>query len=136
MGCDTCKQKKENSEQKNKETIDINFIPQSIQEGNYNGNFFIKLIAFFVVIISLPLVLVVLLGQVFLQFFLPKSLPKISKKIKGFFMGLLNSYGKFLHNREVKKRNKQFEKNREYTTDPKGIEIDEVEIFDNNNIKK
>jgi len=136
MGCETCKQKKESSEQKNKKTVDINFIPESIQEGNYNGNFFIKLITFFVIILALPLILIVLLGQIFLQFFLPKSLPKVTKKFKGFFVSILESYGKFIHNREVKKRKKQFEKNREYTTDPKGIEIDEVELFDNNNIKK
>ena len=136
MGCDTCKQNKKTSEQKNKETIDINFIPESIQQGSYNGNFFIKLISFFVIIISLPLILLVLLGQIFLQFFLPKSLPKITQKFKGFFVGILQRYGKFIHDREVRKRKKQFEKNRGYTTDPNGIEIDEVELFDNNNIKK
>jgi hypothetical protein len=138
MGCDTCKQKKESSKQKNKnkESIDINFIPESIQEGNYNGNFFIKLISFFVIIMALPLIIIVLFGQIFLQFFLPKLLPKVSKKFKGFFMGILRIYGRFIHDREVKKRKKQFEKNREYTTDTKGIEIEEVELFDNNNIKK
>jgi|688.fasta_scaffold1501475_1 hypothetical protein len=138
MGCDTCKQKNQSSKKKgdNKETIDINFIPKSIQDGDYSGSFSIKLISFFVIILALPFIILVLVGQIFLQFFLPKSLPKVTKKIGEFFKGILKLYGKFIYNRKLKKRKNQFEKNRSYTTEPTGIEIDEVELFDNKNIKK
>ncbi len=131
MSCNTCKQKKESKKstknQKEKETIDINFFPKSVREGGLdNGSFVFKIIAFFVVIISLPLILVVLLGNLFLQFFLPKSLPKVSNFFKNLFMGILNRYAKFKHDREVKKRKQQFEKNRGYEENSELVEVSDI----------
>lgn len=132
MGCNTCKQKKENKKTTNKnkenETIDINFFPKSVQEGGLdNGSFVFKVIAFFVVIITLPLILIVLLGNLFLQFFLPKSLPKVSNFFKNLVMGGLNRYAKFKHDREVKKRKQQFEKNRGYEEKSELVEVSDIE---------
>jgi hypothetical protein len=115
MGCNTCKQKKENKKTTNKnkenETIDINFFPKSVQEGGLdNGSFVFKVIAFFVVIVSLP-----------------KSLPKVSNFFKNLFMGGLNRYAKFKHDREVKKRKQQFEKNRGYEENSELVEVSDIE---------
>ena len=93
MGCKTCKQKKQKEEYSQNNDDTINLIPQEIIDGNYNGNFFFKLIAFFTIIIAIPFILLVLLCQLFISFFLPKSLPKVSKKFKAFLMsGLGGKY--------------------------------------------
>ena len=144
MECKTCKEKsKKSTNQQKQGTIDINLIPESIQNGNYNGNFFFKLIAFFTILIALPLIILVLMGQIFMTFFLPKSLPKVTKKLKGFFMSILNGYAKFRYNREIKKRENQFSENVDYVEElkndsDKNKDFDDIEIFEqkNNKIKK
>ena len=142
MECKTCKEKsKKSMNQQKQETIDINLIPESIQNGNYNGNFFFKLIAFFTIFIALPLIILVLMGQIFMTFFLPKSLPKVTKKLKGFFMSLLNGYAKFRYNREIKKRENQFSENVDYVEElkkdsEKNKDFDDIEIFEQKNNKK
>jgi hypothetical protein len=144
MECKTCKEKsKKSTNQQKQGTIDINLIPESIQNGNYSGNFFFKLIAFFTILIALPLIILVLMGQIFMTFFLPKSLPKVTKKLKGFFMSILNGYAKFKYNREIKKRENQFSENVDYVEElkkdsDKNKDFDDIEIFEqkNNKIKK
>ncbi len=149
MGCKTCKQNKKQKEKvvnDEKDTLDINFVPKSVREGGFeNGSFVFKLIAFVVILISLPLVLSVLIIQMFLHFFLPKSLPKVTKKVRNFFKGLIYKYASFRHDREVRKRKKQFEKNSGYeegselvnVVDYDETEINEVEVHENNNdVKK
>jgi maltodextrin utilization protein YvdJ len=139
MECKTCKEKSKKSNkgtnQKKGETLDLNLIPQSVQNGDYNGNFFFKVIAFLAIIIVLPLIILVLLGQIFLTFFLPKSLPKVTKKFKDTLTGILTYYARFRHDREVKKREKQFKntvsykKKRKKDSNDKS-EFDDLEIFE------
>ena len=141
MECKTCKQKNQksnNSGKQNKgETINMNIIPEEIQNGNYNGSLFFKLIAFLAIIIVLPFIILGLVGQIFLTFFMPKSLPKVTKKIKNFFIGILNMYAKFVYNKKIKKREKQFGKTDSYEEKPKNeTEFDNIEIFDGKENKK
>jgi hypothetical protein len=82
-------------------------------------------------------------GQIFMTFFLPKSLPKVTKKLKGFFMSILNGYAKFKYNRKIKKRENQFSENVDYVEELKNDSdknkgFDDIEIFEqkNNKIKK
>ena len=148
MECKTCKEKSNKRKLPGEDNLEVNLIPKSFQEGDYSGNFFFKIIAFVVVAIAIPFIILVLLGQIFMTFFLPKSLPKLTKKFKGFFINLLNSYGKFRYNREIKKRASQFEKNIKYTdkvenekvyevekqkesVDEVQTEFDDIEIFEN-----
>ena len=148
MECNRCKEKSNNKKSPNSDNLEINLIPKSIQDGDYSGNFFFKIIAFVVVTIAIPFIILVLLGQIFMNFFFPKHLPKVTKKFKGFFINLLNSYGKFKYNREIKKRERQFEKNVKYTdkvenekvvevekqkesVDEFQTEFDDIEIFEN-----
>jgi len=133
MECKTCNQKSKKGGKQN-QTMDINLIPESIQNGNYNGNFFFKIIAFLSIVVVLPLIILVLVGQIFMTFFLPKSLPKVSKKFKDFFIGILTSYAKFKHNREVKKRERQFKDTVSYKEKKENktkTEFDDIEIFEN-----
>lgn len=138
MECKTCNQKSKKSkkESNQNQTMDINLIPESIQRGEYNGNFFFKIIAFLAIVVVLPLIILVLVGQIFMTFFLPKSLPKVTKKFKGFFIGILTSYAKFRHDREVKKRERQFKDTVSYKEKTKketktNTEFDDIEIFEN-----
>ena len=136
MECKTCKQKNQKSNNKG-ETINMNIIPEEIQNGNYNGSLFFKLIAFLAIIIVLPFIILGLVGQIFLTFFMPKSLPKVTKKIKNFFIGILNMYAKFVYNKKIKKREKQFGKTDSYEEKPKNeTEFDNIEIFDGKENKK
>lgn len=141
MECKTCKQKNQksnNSEKQNKgNSIGVNLISEEIQNGNYNGNFFFKVIAFFAISIALPLILLVLVGQVFLTFFLPKSLPKVRKKFFNFFTRILNVYGKFKYNKEIKKREKQFGENISYDEKSEDdVNFNDIEIFNGKENKK
>ena len=141
MECKTCKQKNQKSNNSEKQTkgngINMNIIPEEIQNGEYGGNFFFKIIAFLAIILVLPLIILVLVGQIFLTFFLPKSLPKVTKKFKDFFMGILNMYGKFVYNKKIKKREKQFGKTDSYEEKPiNETEFDNIEIFDGKENKK
>lgn len=141
MECKTCKQKNQKSNNSEKQTkgngINMNIIPEEIQNGEYGGNFFFKVIAFLAIIAVLPLIILVLLGQIFLTFFIPKSLPKVTKKFKNFFMGILNMYGKFKYNKDIKKRENQFGKTDSYDEKPKNeTEFENIEIFDGKENKK
>lgn len=141
MECKTCKQKNQksnNGEKQNKSgSINMNIIPEEIQNGNYNGSFFFKLIAFLAIIIVLPFIILVLVGQIFLTFFLPKSLPKITIKLKNFFIGILNMYAKFVYNKKIKKRENQFGKTDSYEEKSEnGTEFNDIEIFDGKENKK
>jgi hypothetical protein len=83
-----------------------------------------------------------------MNFFFPKHLPKVTKKFKGFFINVLNSYAKFRHDREIKKRERQFEQSVSYVDEVKKekevvqkvknevkdevkVEFDDIEIFEN-----
>jgi len=141
MECKTCKQKNQKSNNSEKQTksnsFKMNIIPEEIQNGEYGGNFFFKVIAFLTIIAVLPLIILVLVGQIFITFFIPKSLPKVSKKFKNFFIGILNMYGKFKYNKDIKKRENQFGKTDSYDEKPKNeTEFENIEIFDGKENKK
>ena len=183
MGCKTCKDKKR-SKRNNQDDVEyenvgsgnpdpvtddgdvLNLIPEALQNGDFSGNFMFKVIAFIVMTIAIPLIIVVLMGKMFLTFFMPKSLPKVGKRVTKFFLGgigrygkflankevrkrkrdrksvgILNRYSKFRHDKEVRKRKKQFQKNVGYEEVPDSSEYeddyeDEDEDFVDINIHK
>ena len=160
MGCKTCKDKKKSNQNQEKKIPNksvnnpdivveddnsINLIPEAFQNGDFSGNFMFKVIAFIVMLIAIPLIVIVLIGKMFLTFFMPKSLPKASKRVTGFFMGVLNRYARFRHDKEVRKRKRQFEKNVGYeevpdTTEDTDEDTDEdysdISVHENNNEKE
>ena len=132
MGCNTCKQKKTDNKSDNK-TNKTNNNENSLIEQIATSNFFIKLIAFFAVLITLPLILMVLLGQVFVMFFLPKSFNKISNMFSNLFKKMVYKYVEIKKKYELKKRKKQFEKNGDYK---EGSELLDIEVYEQNNNEK
>ena len=155
MGCKTCKNKKgpiqnngNNNRTKRDATPDddtISLIPDKFANGDFSGNFALKIVAFIVMIMAIPLIILVLMGQMFLTFFMPKSLPKVSKRVVEIFMLPVKKYSLFRHDREVKRRKRQFEKNMAYEEDTVSSDIEEddededsndITIYKNNNEKE
>jgi signal transduction histidine kinase len=126
MGCNTCNQSSRVVNGMEEEQT-LNIIPSDLA----GGTFLFRLIAFLVIVIAIPLIILVLVGQIFISFFFPKSLPKVSKKFKGFFMGLFTKYAEFKYKREIRKRENQFKESTSYVEK----NIDDIEIFDNDNKK-
>ena len=122
MGCSTCK--KSNETTINEEELDtVKLLPDNL----YDLTFFLKIVTFLVIVVAIPLIILVLVVQLFLTLFLPKKLPAASKKFKDFFMGIFTKYAEFKVKRTLKKRERQFEKTTNYVNE----EIEEVEIYDN-----
>ena len=121
MGCNTCKQSNQNV--MNEEGDTIRLLPENL----YDGSFLFKVIAFFSVLVAIPFILLVLVGQIFLSFFFPKSLPKVMKNFKSFLIGIFAKYAEFKVKRTLKKRERQFEKTTEYVKN----DIDDLEVYDN-----
>ena len=146
MGCKTCKDKKgqtQNGVGNKRDVVNkddtINLIPEEIINGDFSGNFMFKLVAFIVMIIAIPLIIVLLIGKMFFTFFMPKSLPKVSKRLGGFFMGIVKRYGNFLAAKEVRKRKRQFEKNMGYEEGSELIDIEDytdINVHEKNNEKE
>ena len=149
MGCKTCKDKK-GSKQNNQNNMNekdyvvpgndtINLIPEEIANGDFSGNFMFKVVAFIVMTLAIPLIIIVLMGQMFLTFFMPKSLPKVSKKFKAFLMSGFTIYASFKLKREAKKRKRQFEKNQGYEEGSELIDIEDytdINVHEDNNEKE
>jgi hypothetical protein len=146
MGCKTCKNKKKPNQSNNnnvnyesvgsgdpnvgeKEEDILNLIPEAIQNGDFSENFWFKFVAFIVILIAIPLVIVILVCKMFLTFFVPKALPKVGKKVSKFFMSGFNMYAMYRQDREIKRRNKEFAKNVGYdkVPDPAEYEDDYVD---------
>ena len=132
MACKTCEQKEKKNLKENQETVSIKLLPEQIANGDFSGNFFFKLISFIVLVIAIPLIIVVLIGQVFLTFFFPKSLGKLKTKIKNSFMSLFEKIIKLRYNRTIKKRERYFKNKKDYYSEFVDIQVHE----DNNSEKK
>ncbi len=122
MGCSNCKQKKEQQGGLPESgTMNIPLMPEAIAEGNYNGNFFFKLIAFGSVIVALPFIIVVLLCQVFITFFLPKSKDDFTIPFINVLKKIVDKYAQYKSKKELKRREKEFMNTTSY---------DDYEIYD------
>ena len=125
MSCSTCSKKSENQEE-----LNLKLVPDNILNGDFSQNFLFKLVAFLVIVVAIPLIVLVIVFQIFFSFFLPKKLPKLNSGIKNFFLGIFNVYGKFKYNREIKKRERQFEKTKSYTEYDEN-EFSDIEVHNN-----
>ncbi len=137
MGCDTCKQK--NSKNLG-EGETINLLPSEIIKGDFSiSGILIKFIAFVVILIAIPPIILILAVQLFLQFFFPKSLIKLTKKLNSVVSNIFTKYSSFIVNRKIKKREKQFQNNTKYEVEnyvnETGQEF-EFEVYENNEKEK
>jgi hypothetical protein len=114
MGCNECKQKKEQQGSSESETINIPLIPEAIVNGQYNGNFLFKLVTFGVIIIAIPFIIVILICQMFLTFFLPNSVTDVTSVFINFIKKIIEKYGMYKAKRELKRRAKEFSNTTSY----------------------
>tara|TARA_R110000803_G_scaffold129352_1_gene196655 strand:- start:1771 stop:2193 length:423 start_codon:yes stop_codon:yes gene_type:complete len=129
MGCSTCKGKSSknntNSGGADSENINISLIPESLQNGDFNGNFILKLLALIIIIISWPLITITLFYVLFVNFFIPKR--DGQKVIGDLIENVVHKYATFKANRIIKKKERQFNKNRDYSGDS---ELLDIEVFE------
>lgn len=120
MGCNECKKKQG---QKNESTT-IPLMPENISNGDFSGNFLLKLVAFGVIIIALPFLIIILLGQLFITFFLPKSALNLPSKFVKFFENIIKWHAKRRINNEIKKREEEFKNTTNYSSS------DDYEVYE------
>lgn len=137
MGCSTCKKKgkkekgvnyDEYNPAKEKAVFDslpneIEIIPKNIIDG-FSGNFLLKFVTFLGIIVIFPLIYLVIIYIMFTNFFLPKKAPK--DLFGDSIQSMAERYARFRIKRIAKKRERQFEKNREYKGDS---ELSNIEVF-------
>jgi len=112
MGCQSCKTKNENN----------NSIMNSIPNNLNSENIFIRIIAFTCVMFSLPFIFIVLLGQIFIAFFLPKFYNDISKKFNDVYMKIIK--------KNTSEKSDKYSDNLGYEENSKLLDI---EVYDDNN---
>ena len=123
MGCKECKSKKG---QTNKD-INIPLVPEPIVDGDFSGNFLFKIVAFIAIIVALPFLIIILLGQTFFTFFLPKSKFNFNTKFVKFFEIIAKWYVKRKATKELKRRAKEFSNTTSYD------DYDDYDVSDNSN---
>jgi hypothetical protein len=141
MGCTTCKEKNGNSGKNEDGSTNkkINLIPEDIANGDYSGNFLFKVVAFCSVTIALPFIILIMVGKIFLTFFMPKSLTKVNKSFSNMWFGGWKKYTKFRQNKEIRKRKNHFEKNKGYEEGSELVDIEDytdIDVHEDNNEKE
>jgi len=108
MGCKECKSKQ------NSDTVTVPLMPDAMGNGDFNGNFLYKVVAFIAIIAVLPVLVIILLGQMFLTFFMPKSKLDLSSKFVKFFENIIKWYAKRKGLKELRRREEEFSKTTNY----------------------
>lgn len=130
MGCDTCKQKtNKNSEKDIVNDEYINLMPKSITNGNWGElGFLLKIVAFGVIAIAIPFIIVILTLQLFLHLFTPKFLVKIQNKLSTSFNKTLQKSAEHVARKRMEKRERQFANNSNYEVE----EFGDLLVHENN----
>ena len=119
MGCNNCNQN--NSQGQSNTATKFG----ELAGNDYEGHFFLKVITFLLLIIGLPFILLVLIGQVFGTFFMPTSLASVKENFSNWSKNALAAYAARKRYKEELKREKQFRNNPTY-----GDEISDIEIYE------
>jgi len=124
MGCSTCKQ--------NQSSIDKAMSVEMPGGEIYNGHFFLKVVTFIALLVAVPLVIVVLLCQVFLTFFVPSKVDDVKKRFNKFLkriaVGIFSIFAK-IKERKILRKQRKFNKTTSYYDEP------EIEVFDINDVE-
>ena len=121
MGCNTCNQQNQKS--------DVDLVTENLSTGRGRDNFFLKIGAFVGVVFALPIIIIALVFQVFMQFFLPKALPTINKKFRDGFQNIFKFFIALREKKELKKREREFQNNMGYE---EGSELLDIEVYEDN----
>jgi len=117
MGCNECKKKQDQQDQQGvpeSGSMTIPLMPKEIANGSFNGNILFKIVAFAAVVAVLPFIIFILLGQMFLTFFVPKSAIDITSKFLNFIKTIVEKYGVYKAKKMLKRREKEFNNTTSY----------------------
>ena len=109
----------------------ITFIPDNFGEGPVMENFLLKIVVFVILVAALPIIMLVLVLQIFFTFFTPRYVNKIKSKSHNFFKGILEKFIRLRYKKELLKREQQFKDNPDYI-DIDNEELD-IEVFKGDN---
>ena len=121
MGCNTCNQQNQKS--------DVDLVTENLTSGRGRDNLLLKIGAFVGVVFALPIIIIALVFQVFMQFFLPKALPTINKKFRDGFQNIFKFFIALREKKELKKREREFQNNMGYE---EGSELLDIEVYEDN----
>ena len=121
MGCNTCNQQNQKS--------DVDLVTENLNSGRGRDNLLLKIGAFVGVVFALPIIIIALVFQVFMQFFLPKALPTINKKFRDGFQNIFKFFITLREKKELKKREREFQNNMGYE---EGSELLDIEVYEDN----
>jgi hypothetical protein len=125
MGCSTCKQENQSNM--------VNAISSEMPGGEiYNGHFFLKVATFIALLVAVPLIIVILICQIFLTFFVPSKVNNIKNKFNKLFnklaVGVFAIIAK-IKEKKILRKQRQFNKTTSYYEEP------DIEVFDINDIE-
>ena len=134
MGCNTCNQEKQKTQQnsQNGGSQDFSAVADELIQSPVNKHFFLKVATFISLIIALPFIIVALILQLFGSFFLPKSIEGINTKIRNGFHNMFTWLVKIRAKKELRKREKTFVNNGGYEEDSELLDIEVYENFEDN----
>ena len=134
MGCKNCKEKNQNTTtDDSRPTFEVNNIMSSEGLDPFDSSFLLKVGMFVILIAALPFILLILAFQIFINFFLPKKVTKINGAIKSFFRRNINKIVVWKVEKEEKKRENQFQDNRDYEEES---ELLDIEVYEDNKEKE
>lgn len=121
MGCTTCNSKVSGQNH----TKNVKFLPENFGENPVMDNLLLKIVVFAIVVAALPIIMAVLVLQVFLTFFTPSYVTKVKDSFNKLFKKIIAKLVKLRYKKEMLKREKQFEGNPDYADiNSKELEID------------
>ena len=128
MGCSTCNQQNHNQEEKD----NISLVSDQLMNSKVSDYFLIKVGTFIAVVLALPFIVLALVFQVFIHFFIPKKVEGINKKFRNGFTNLFVGLHKFRIKKEIKKREQQFKNNGGYDENSELLDIEVYEDIEDN----
>ena len=128
MGCSTCNQQNQNQEEKD----NISLVSDQLMNSKVSDYFLIKVGTFIAVVLALPFIVLALVFQVFIHFFIPKSVNGINKRFRNGFTNLFVKLQQFRIKKEIKKREQQFKNNGGYDENSELLDIEVYEDIEDN----
>jgi len=128
MGCSTCNQQNQNQEEKD----NISLVSNQLMNSNVTDYFLIKVGTFIAVVLAIPFIVLALVFQVFIHFFIPKSVNGINKRFRNGFTNLFVKLQQFRIKKEIKKREQQFKNNGGYDENSELLDIEVYEDIEDN----
>jgi len=134
MGCNTCNQEKQKTQQnsQNGEAPAFSAVSDQLMQSPVTQHFFLKVATFLSLIIALPFIIVALIFQLFGTFFLPKSIEGINTKFRNGFQNIFKWLVKIRAKKELRKREQAFVNNGGYDEESELLDIEVYENFEDN----